>query len=415
MSKKKTITLIGVNYFPEDTAIGLYSTQMMDYLGQSGYKVNVITGFPYYPQWKIKDSYISKKTFVKEEKGGETIYRYKQYVPSNPSFFKRILHLGDFTLGSLWNILKIKETDLVIAVVPFTSAVFLGWVLKKKTKSKLWVHIQDFEFDAALQAGVTKQRTSRVKSFFFSKLFELEKFLFSKAEVASTISYTMIEKLKTKTGRKTEIVYLPNWIDADKIDPNVSNRHPYLSSDKFKILYSGNIGDKQDWDNFLSFVKKLNKDKYEVAIVGDGAKKDWLINEIKALNYVYYYPPVPFGELSDLLCSADLHVLFQKEDVIDTVMPSKLLGMMASGKPSLITGNNISEVRKVLTESGGGYYVQPKEMNKLLDCVHEIFLDKKKAKFMGESARKYVVFKYSKDKILKSLDKKIDYIIDTIP
>ena len=49
---KNNITLIGINFYPEDSAIGLYSTQMAKYLS-TDYDIDVITGFPYYPQWKI--------------------------------------------------------------------------------------------------------------------------------------------------------------------------------------------------------------------------------------------------------------------------------------------------------------------------------------------------------------------------
>lgn len=90
---KNNITLIGINFYPEDTAIGLYSTQMCEYLSNQGYQIDVITGFPYYPQWEIRESYKNKSTFLQEKKDNITIYRYKQYVPKNPSFKNRIIHL----------------------------------------------------------------------------------------------------------------------------------------------------------------------------------------------------------------------------------------------------------------------------------------------------------------------------------
>ena len=104
--KRKNITFIGLNYAPEDTAIGLYSTQWVNFLKDSGFNVSVITAFPYYPQWKIDASYKDKPTFLREEIEGVDVFRYKQYVPSNPTFFKRIIHLSDFTLGSLKNLFK---------------------------------------------------------------------------------------------------------------------------------------------------------------------------------------------------------------------------------------------------------------------------------------------------------------------
>ena len=126
---KKKITIIGINYYPEDTAIGLYTSQLAAYYNMNGFEVTIVTGFPYYPAWKISSNYSSKKTFYSEVIDGITVYRYKQYVPVNPTFLKRILHLFDFSLGTLVNIFKIKEVDVVLCIAPFIGSVFLGKIL----------------------------------------------------------------------------------------------------------------------------------------------------------------------------------------------------------------------------------------------------------------------------------------------
>ncbi|WP_282030225.1 WcaI family glycosyltransferase [Winogradskyella eximia] len=397
--KIKYITFISLNYAPEDSAIGLYSTQWVDFLRESGYEVTVVTAFPYYPKWEISKEYKQKKTFLKEDLNGTTVLRYKQYVPKNPSFLKRIIHLSDFTFGSFFNLFKIKECDLVISIVPFTTSVFLGYIQKKLFKVKLWTHIQDFEFDAALQTGVGNN-----KNFIFSLLFKLEKWLFSKSDVASTISYSMLNRLSEKTN--AEQFFLPNWIDNEKINPENSKKHRYLDSEKIKILYSGNIGDKQDWDVFIQFCKDIDKKKYEIVVVGDGSKKEWVCNEILTFENVNYYPPVPFKELSDLLCSADVHILFQKPDVIDTVMPSKVLGMMASTKPSLIIGNDKSEVKSIFDVSKAGLYYS-EYTSDVVSGLKLITSDKEKAQKDGKEARNYVIENFSKEKILSNMLKKL--------
>ena len=397
--KIKNITFIGLNYAPEDTAIGLYSTQWVEYLTERGFKVSVITAFPYYPQWEIYEEYRSKKTFLKEENNDIKIYRYKQYVPKSPTFIKRIIHLLDFTFGSLFNLYKLKKCDLVISVVPFTSSVFLGYIQKRRFKSKLWVHVQDFEFDAALQTGLSSN-----KKLSFSLLFKLEKWLFSKSDIVSTISQSMLNKLKQKT--KSELFYLPNWIDSKIIDPKAHKTHRYLDLKKFKILYSGNIGNKQDWETFVQFCKDLEKEKVHITVIGNGTKKEWLLDQINNMGNVTYFPPVPYDELSDLLCSADLHLLFQKPNVIHTVMPSKVLGMMASSKPSIIIGNKESEVKTIIEASKGGLYFTEyneeviKELKNLLRNRNDLIE-------MGNNARKYVIQKFSMSTILSSMEEKL--------
>ncbi len=405
---KKTVTLISGYYYPEDTAIGLYNTQMVDFLVKEGYQVNVITGFPSYPQWEIREDYKNKGTYLKEDHNNALLYRYKQYVPSKPTFLKRIILTIDFTIGSFINVLKIKKTDIVICVVPHTTSLLLGRVLKIRTKAKIWNHIQDFEFDAAEQSGISKANNNR-KNFVFSLLYKIETKLLNFGDINSTISLSMLEKLKEKS--KKPAFYFPNWIDQTKINPENYNKHKYLNSKTFKILYSGNIGDKQDWRNFLKFVNKLDDEKAEVIIVGDGAKKEWLLNKISTKRNVKYYPPVDYNELSSLLCSADLHVLFQKQDVVDSVMPSKLLGMMASAKPSLILGNSMSEVKSIIQESKGGFYISNYDLDECISIVENLINNPQESIRLGFSARDYIVSRFSKEKVLASFEAKLLEVI----
>jgi len=391
------ITLIGLNFYPESTAIGLYSTQLAQYLEEQGMHIDVITAFPYYPEWEIAAAYKEKKRYIQEDLGTIKVYRYKQYVPAQPTFFKRIIHILSFTWGSFWNLWKIKKCDIVISVVPFTSSTFLGYIQKRRFKAKSWIHIQDFEFDAAFQSGLTSQGEKK-GGFIYNLLMRLEKSLFSRADVVSTISQTMLKKLRNKTS--SPIYFLPNWIDGEGMNPAFAKAHPHLQSSKFKILYSGNIGDKQDWVFFKQFAERLDYNKYEVIIVGAGARLSQLSQDIEQLKGVTLHPPVPYEELNDLLCSADVHILFQKAEVLDTVMPSKILGMMASATPSIITGHPDSEVATTMELSGGGFYSSDAGVETVLTQLKVLSQDSENAKDIGIKARKFVLKHFSKNEIL---------------
>ena len=158
----KRITIIGPNYYPEDSAIGLYTTQKAEYLLKKGFEVTMVTGFPYYPQWEIWNDYKLNSYYINENINGVQVYRYKQYVPQKPTFTRRIIHLLSFTLGSVPNIFKGNKPDLVIVIIPFTTTALLGWILKVVYKSKLWIHIQDFEFDAAMDSGLLKKKSKDI-------------------------------------------------------------------------------------------------------------------------------------------------------------------------------------------------------------------------------------------------------------
>lgn len=399
---KKNILILGINYYPEDSAIGLYTTEKAEYLVSKGYDVTVITGFPYYPQWKISESYKNKAYFFKEEINGVKILRSKQYVPKTPTFTRRIFHLVSFTFGNFLSLFRISKPDIVIAIIPFTTSALLGRFLKIRYKAKLWIHIQDFEFDAAIDSGLlNKNRASLIKVLAW-----LEKKILKKADKISTISYAMISKLKEKTEAPT--YYLPNWVDTT-LYQNSFKPHKHLLSKKFKILYSGNIGAKQDWVFFERFVKSIQEyDDIEIILVGEGAEKENVLTKIKQFNNIKHYNLVPFKEVPSLLLSADLHILFQKNDVIDTVMPSKLLGMMASGKPSIITGNKNSEVARIYNEFNLGYFFGDNLINDIVECVLRLKQDVSLKNTLGINAKNYVRDNYSKEQVLSKFVHQIE-------
>ncbi|MFY0712109.1 WcaI family glycosyltransferase [Seonamhaeicola sp. NFXS20] len=389
----KKIVIVGINYYPEDSAIGLYTTQKAEYLVSKGHDVTVITGFPYYPQWEISDSYKTKGYLISEKINGVKVLRSRQYVPKDPTFGKRILHLISFTFGNFINLFKVKKPDIVISIIPFTTSALLGWFLKIRYKSKLWVHIQDFEFDAAIDSGLLKGNRKRI----INTLLWIEKKVLSKADVVSTISHGMINKLRQKTNVPS--YYLTNWVDVSLFD-NITECHSYLSSKKFKILYSGNIGAKQNWNFFIEFIEAIKGFDVEVVVVGEGAEKEKVVKRLEKYHFVKHYNLVPFNELPRLLSSADVHVLFQKSDVIDTVMPSKLLGMMASGKPSIVTGNMKSEVATVFKDSKGGFYFDGQSVADVKNCLENLMENHELCNELGNNAKKYINEKFSQKEVL---------------
>jgi len=105
-----------------------------------------------------------------------------------------------------------------------------------------------------------------------------------------------------------------------------------------------------------------------------------------------------------------LHILFQKTDVIDTVMPSKLLGMMASQKPSIVTGNLHSEVAKVYKESKAGYYFDGTSLNDIINTIKDLKENIQLRKRLGNNAKNYVLKNYSQEKVLSDFANQLEDI-----
>lgn len=398
------ITIISNNYYPEDSGIGLYSTGMAEFLAKT-HNVKVISAMPYYPQWEIYSEYKNKPKFYRETINNVEVLRFKQYTPKNPTFLKRIFQMCHFFLGSIVNVFKIKKNDVVIVVMPFTISIILGRLVKLFKGGKLLVHVQDFEFDAAFETGLSN------KSGLLAKIiFHVERFLLNRADSVSTISHGMLKKLETKTSSSTS--YFPNWIDYSKINPKTAKPNKLFDPNKFNILYSGNIGAKQDWEFFIDFVKACQENnKIHICLIGEGAKRMEITEKIKIFSNCTYFPPVRYEELNDLLCNADLHILFQKSTVVDTVMPSKILGMMASAKPSIVTGHKESEVKYNFEISNGGFYFYDEnKLNQIMKKINHLIESPQESKEIGINARKFIVEKFSSEKILSTFMKELNCI-----
>ncbi|RYY06171.1 MAG: colanic acid biosynthesis glycosyltransferase WcaI, partial [Sphingobacteriaceae bacterium] len=126
---QKRILLIGGNFYPELTGIGKYNSEMMDWLAENGSICTVVTTYPYYPDWQIKEPYYKKSYwFSREYKATNSIvgnsikiYRCPHFVPANPSGFTRILSDISFCIScSIMIFLSLfkKKYDCIITVSP---------------------------------------------------------------------------------------------------------------------------------------------------------------------------------------------------------------------------------------------------------------------------------------------------------
>ena len=197
------IAVIGLNYYPEDSAIGLYTTEMVGHLSKE-FNVEVLTGYPYYPEWKIWEEYRDKRDGFVEEINGVKIYRARQYVPKKVNPISRVVHYWDFYRKILRR-LNDKNYSLIMVVLPNLFLLKLGIMYRKKNpKCKIWAHIQDFEIDAGLE---TLKKIGEIP-FLPKILHSIEKRMFSKFDIVSTISTGMMEKLGEKRcGRRKTVFF----------------------------------------------------------------------------------------------------------------------------------------------------------------------------------------------------------------
>ena len=404
----KRILLISHNYSPEPTGIGKYNGEMMEWLANKGFECTVITTFPYYPYWKVQAPYRNrwyKKEVIQYPKGNSsiTIHRCPSYVPLNPTGRKRIIQDFSFWTSMFWKTFKFimgrQKFDLIITVAPPFHLAYLGLMLKRRNGGKLLYHIQDLQIEAAQELNMLSSKK------LFDRIYKIEKDILTKADYISSISEGMINKIKAKANK--EVFFFPNWADTTYFFPvdardKLKNKWGYLESD-IVFLYSGAIGEKQGLENVLQTAELLLNNKHvKFIICGSGPYKEKLIQiaERKSLNNIKFLPVQEKELFNEFLNMADYHLILQKANAGDLVMPSKLTTILAVGGVSIVTTSPGTTLYNLISEHNLGYITTPEDHNSLSALINELkpgndFETKK------ENARNYATQYLNIDSVMK--------------
>ncbi len=402
--------VIGINYSPELTGIGVYTTEMCEYLQSQGHQVTVFTGFPYYPEWEIKQEY-RKKVFKTETVLGVKLKRSYVYVPHKISAKTRILHEATFIISSFINLIFSSRADLMIVVSPPLGLGIAACVISKLKKMPFVFHIQDLQPDAAAELGMIKNK------MVLSLLYGIEKFIYDSAAAVSVISGGMRDKVISKGIDSNKVLLFPNWVNTEHIKPMERDnkfRTDNKLGNRFVALYAGNIGMKQGWDVVLEMALKTTGNKNIVYVIaGDGAYKKDLINKYSELNLnnVLFLPVQSKEMLPYMLAAADVCLIPQRKKITDIVMPSKLLGIMASGRPVVAGANQGSELYNVIKESGGGIAVEPENAEMMLEAIMVMYKDPRKKEDFGQKARGYAVSHLNSKNLLRQFTVELGRIV----
>lgn len=392
--------IIGINYYPELTGIGKFSGEMGEYLAANGHEVTVVTAPPYYPAWKVADGY-RRYWYERERHAGVDIIRCPLWVPSRPSGLKRILHLLSFAVSSAIPALMIaarRRPDVVMVVEPPFMCTPTGLLAAFISRGRSWLHIQDFEIDAAFDLGL-------IRSPFLRKVaYGMERVILARFDRVSTISDRMMERLSGKGVPAERQAYFPNWVDTDQIRPLDREGNDFraslgLDGDRILLLYSGNMGGKQGLEVIIEAASRLRADgRFFFLLCGEGAFRDTLERQAGELPNVRFINLQPFEKLNELLNSADIHLLPQREDAEDLVMPSKLTAMLASGRPVIATATEKSQVGQVVGKTG--MLVPAGDVEALVRAIEKLASSGELRERLGAAGRRYAVEHWGKIGVL---------------
>ena len=407
----KRLLLISYNFSPEPTGIGKYNGEMIAWFVDHGYDCTVITSYPYYPFWKVQEPYFGKRFGYTVERsrnnnsGGKlTVIRCPQYVPQKPSGIKRVLLEISFFLSASFPLIRLffaGKFDYVVTVSPSFQNGLLGVFYKLLRKGKLIYHIQDLQIEAARDLKLIKSNK------IIGILFRIEKFIFDRANVVSSISDGMVSKIREKAGKN--IFLFPNWTDINLFYPiedrqSIKKEYGYNSADKI-VLYSGSIGEKQGLEAILYAANELRHiANLKFIICGSGPYKRELqsMAENLALDNLQFLPLQPFEKFNAFLNLADLHLIIQKASASDLVMPSKLTTILSAGGLTLITANKGSGLHSLINDYNIGLFVDAENQQALNEGILKAI--GKDFSQVSKNARKYAENFLSIDKIMPNFE-----------
>lgn len=393
------ILLYGINFAPEMTGVGKYTSEMAVWLTQHGHSVRVVTAPPYYPSWKVFPGYTAG-AYRREDWQGIRVLRCPLWVPATPSGLLRVLHLLSFALSSAPAMLgQLWWRPEVVWVVepPFFCAPWAALVGRLCGACTV-LHVQDFEIDAAFELGLLKGSLLRRLAN------GVETWLMKRFDVVSTISGRMLERLRDKGVPPERLLSFGNWADSASVTPANKGRYfrdlLHIPDVAVVALYSGNMGRKQGLE-LLAEVAHALAAQPDVFFVfcGNGVGKAELQVGCDGLMNVRFLDLQPIALLPDLLCFADIHLLPQRADAADLVMPSKLCGMLASGRPVVATAAEGSELASIVAQCG--LVVPPGNSGAAADAVMQLARDKRLAAELGRAGRAYCEAHLDQDAILE--------------
>jgi colanic acid biosynthesis glycosyl transferase WcaI len=406
------ILLCGINYAPDLIGVSKFNTELCEWLQSKGHEVHVVTAPPYYPEWKIPERF---KTWMvrSETKEGVFVKRAPIYVPKNPSGARRLLHHASFALTSAWPVIVEAyrwRPHLLMAVAPSLISCTLVASVARRRGAKSWLHLQDFEIDAAFNLGLLKQR------FLHNFMLAIERRILSSFDRVSTISPQMLRRLHQKGIGVQHTYELRNWVDINQITPgdrNTSFREILaLSESDLVALYSGSMSSKQGLDLIIESARELEKSHPNVHFIlcGEGPQKLKLQKMAANLRNVHFVGLQSDDLFGRLLRTADFHLLPQRAEAADLVLPSKIGCILASGRPVIAMADPGTGLASEI--EGASLVVSSGNAQGFTEAIKTVAGNADLRRTLSVNARQRAEQRWNKTVILHSLERELLTLCD---
>ncbi len=376
-----------------------------------GHEVEVLTGFPNYPDGKIYDGY-QIKLFQREIIDGVSIARVPLYPSHDRSSIRRFLNYTSFALSAAsigpW---VIKRADVAYVYHPPVTVYLPAYLIRLLHRTPLIYDIQDLWPDSLKVTGMFKSKVGlRLVDTWC-------KFLYRTTDKIVVLSPGFKNVLCDRgvPADKIEVIY--NWCDDTVIRPAEPDQKLLLElglKDRFNIMFAGNLGKAQALDEVLEAAQIVARrcPQVQFVFVGDGVEKNHIkqkVNE-RCLENVRFLPRRPQSEIASVLSLADVLLVHLKDDPLFRItIPSKVQAYLAVGRPILIGVRG--DAAELVTKARAGVACPPQDPYGIAEEVCKLqAMSGDQLKAMGENGKRF----YERELSLKIATKRFEAIFESV-
>jgi colanic acid biosynthesis glycosyl transferase WcaI len=323
-------------------------------------------------------------------RNGVEIVRVPSTSFERSKLFARASNYATYLTSALFGGLRGRRPDVVLCMTDPPIVADIALLVARRFRVPLVVISQDVFPEIAVQL---KRLENPVV---MSLLRGLVGLYLRRADRIVAIGDTMRERLEEKGAPADRMLVIPNWIDTTRLGPLDKSNHWSRSwgvDKKFVVMHSGNVGHAQDLDSLIragTFLRDL--DDLRIMVIGMGARHAELValaelHEVDQVQFLYYQSR---EVLPQSLSSADVHVVGLAAGLAGYVVPSRLYGILAVGKPVIVAADPESETAQLVTKLGCGIVVPPGRPELLARAIRDAHDGKYDLEAMGARGREWV-------------------------
>lgn len=375
------VLILNQFFYPDISATSQLMTDLATDLAQQGAMVTALCS---------NGSYVAGQSFPSSEMHGAVrIERAPVIAFDRTSLLRRVGSYLSFYISAFWRILRLPKQDVILVLTTPPLISMVAYAIRMLKGSRMVCLVQDLYPDIAFEFGMLRRDSLAGKM-----LNGIAEFLLHRADAVIALGSCMQDRLLAKGVAAEKINVIPNWADGTEIVPIGREGNPFRAAHqlegKFIVLYSGNMGRAHDFTAILESIEALVHEKEILFVfIGSGPKKSEIEGfgrshpeaNIRILDYV------PREELRLSMGAADLSIVAVADGLEGLVVPSKLYGIMASGRPALYVGPASSEAAKTILAYDCGFVVGNKDTEGFTRAVLTARNDQARSLAMGRSAR----------------------------